>query len=142
MSFMQPEVWFTETYIVETTCGTEVVPVDVAGSKCTIEDLEQYLEGEVSERDKRQLYSEDVPGENDDDESESKLIILEPEQKWLARLSAPGYLDCTDTASFDSELEALEYLLDMYGTQDDSEPEDWEEAVEERIAELQKLESA
>ena len=34
---------------------------------------------------------------------------------WYARLSAPGYLDCTDwSGPFDSEKEANEYLNDMY----------------------------
>ena len=32
-----------------------------------------------------------------------------------ARLSAPGYLDCTDWTLHDSEEEALEYLIETYG---------------------------
>src|ERR1700676_3292712 len=32
-----------------------------------------------------------------------------------ARLSAPGCIDCTDWDIFDSEEEAIHYLLDVYG---------------------------
>ena len=32
-----------------------------------------------------------------------------------SRLSAPGYLDCTDWCVFDTESEACQYLLDTYG---------------------------
>jgi hypothetical protein len=35
-----------------------------------------------------------------------------------ARLSAPGYLDCTEWAVFDTEQEAREYLEEMYGDDD------------------------
>ena len=31
-----------------------------------------------------------------------------------ARLSAPGYLDCTEWTVFDTELEAIEYLIETY----------------------------
>lgn len=35
---------------------------------------------------------------------------------WFCRLSAPGYLDCTDTGGpFETELEAKTYLVEMYG---------------------------
>lgn len=35
---------------------------------------------------------------------------------WMARLSAPGYLDCTEwTGPFETEAEARAYLSDTYG---------------------------
>ena len=38
------------------------------------------------------------------------------EPGWYARLSAPGYLDCTDwVGPYDTEEEALEALFDVYG---------------------------
>jgi hypothetical protein len=40
-----------------------------------------------------------------------------------ARLSAPGYLDCTEWAVFDTEEEAEKYLTDMYP--EDGEPEEY-----------------
>lgn len=49
------------------------------------------------------------------------------EDKFCARLSAPGYTDCTDwSGPFDTEDAAHEYLNDTYGTDEESEPEDEE----------------
>jgi len=36
-----------------------------------------------------------------------------------ARLSAPGYLDCTDWAVFDTEEEAKQYLMETYDLDED-----------------------
>lgn len=36
-----------------------------------------------------------------------------------ARLSMPGYLDCTDWCVLDTEKEARDYLLEMYGEEED-----------------------
>lgn len=42
--------------------------------------------------------------------------ILERNAGYFARLSAPGYLDCTEwNGPFETELEAEEYLVEMYG---------------------------
>jgi len=39
-----------------------------------------------------------------------------PSRGWYCRLSAPGYLDCTDTdGPFKTEAEAEEHLIEMYG---------------------------
>jgi hypothetical protein len=40
-----------------------------------------------------------------------------------ARLSAPGYLDCTEWTVFDTEDEAREYLEEMYPDDEEDEPE-------------------
>lgn len=58
------------------------------------------------------LFTEEwVKNEHKDD------VIEGPEKKigWGARLSAPGYLDCTEWCVLDSEEEAREYLMDNYG---------------------------
>lgn len=40
---------------------------------------------------------------------------------WYARLSAPGYLDCTDwTGPYESEDEAINELRDMYDIDDEN----------------------
>ena len=43
-----------------------------------------------------------------------------------ARLSMPGYLDCTDWIVFDTEAGAAQHLLDMYydAAEDETSPED------------------
>jgi hypothetical protein len=53
---------------------------------------------------------------------------MEPEdveviQGYGARMSAPGYMDCTEWAVFDSLEEAEEYLEEYYGDDDDTEEE-------------------
>ena len=40
---------------------------------------------------------------------------LERKTGWLARMSAPGYMDCTNWTVHDSEEAAKEYLEEMYG---------------------------
>ena len=49
-----------------------------------------------------------------------------------ARMSAPGYLDSTEWLVFDTEFEAIEYLLDTYGRCEVCEcVENWEPELEE-----------
>lgn len=44
---------------------------------------------------------------------------IEPEAGWYSRLSAPGYLDCTDwSGPFETEQEALDYVMDLYDVDD------------------------
>ena len=42
-----------------------------------------------------------------------------PREGFGARLSAPGYLDCTEWTVFDTVEEAEEYLQEMYGDDED-----------------------
>lgn len=88
--FMQPNIYKGRAYIVETTYGTEVVPHDLVGDGYT--PLMGYLDGTPYE--------------------DQELVIKEG---YLARLSAPGYMDCTEWSFHDTEEEALAYLEDMYG---------------------------
>jgi hypothetical protein len=49
--------------------------------------------------------------------------------QWIARLSAPGYMDCTDwMGPFDSEEEALEELFQIYSNIDETLDE-WREQM-------------
>lgn len=111
MSFMEPEIIETQWYIVETNIGTEIVPCDVAGIVETCAGLADYLEG-----------SPDEPGE-----------APEVESGWLWRLSAPGYMDCTDWCRADSREEAIRECLETFGTNDGGEPEEWEEELRAEI---------
>lgn len=73
---------------VETTHGTELVPCDVAN----LDNLADYLEG-------RQI--------EDDVETVTGIFC---------RLSAPGYMDCTDWAGpFATLDDAMEFITDQYG---------------------------
>jgi len=90
--FMQPEIYKDRAYIVETTYGTEVVPWELVGNVKEMHYLEDFLEG--------------TPYEG------QELVIKEG---ILARLSAPGFLDCTEWSTHDTAEEAMTYLEEMYG---------------------------
>lgn len=88
--FMQPEIYKDRAYIVETTYGTEVVPHDLVGDGYT--PLTDFLEG--------------TPYED-------QIFVIK--EGYLARLSAPGYMDCTEWSIHDTAEEAMTYLEEMYG---------------------------
>jgi hypothetical protein len=94
--FMVPDIRQQDVWSVETENGTEYVPADlITPGKRTfvVSQLAQYCEGPIIDRGNHLLRR----------------------NVWCARLSAPGYLDCTDTAVFDMEDEAREYLAETYG---------------------------
>ncbi len=105
MAFMEPDIQHTHYYEVSADHGsTWIVPADVVGTPRTWADFSDYVEGTI---------------DNPDDD-------VTPDDRrygWIARLSAPGYLDCTDWSAHASEAEAREHLREMYGDED-GEPED------------------
>ena len=93
MAFMEPEVFLGEYYAVDADHGsTWIVPVDVSGLVETWAGLADYVEGDV-------------------DDPDGPAVV---QTGWLARLSAPGYLDCTDWSVHATETEAREHLAEMY----------------------------
>ncbi|RQH02737.1 hypothetical protein [Paraburkholderia dinghuensis] len=92
---MQPQVYRGGYFEIDTTCGRETVPVDVCGrlANTGVSFFANYLEG--------------TPLDGD--------AVIECYDGWLARMSAPGYLDCTDWTHHGTQDEAMEYLVDMYG---------------------------
>lgn len=98
-SFLKPEIAFDEYFEVETTCGREIVPTDVIGRTMNVDvsALLDCLEGTPLDQD----------------------AIAEVKSGWLARMIAPGFLDCTDWTAFDTEEEARQYLFDTYGSEAD-----------------------
>jgi hypothetical protein len=103
MGFMIPTAEYFAAYHVETNCGTEIVPEDVCGSIVDVEDegetgqLAQYCEG-------------------------SRVESVERKQGWYARLSAPGYSDCTGwDGPYDTSQEALDAVKEFYDVDDDGD---------------------
>lgn len=97
MAFMLPQITHESMWQIETTCGTELVPADVVGTNATAESLADYLEGD--------------PRDN-----EPELVT-----GFFARLSAPGYMDCTPWAGpFESEQEAREHIESAYDVDSDT----------------------
>ncbi len=122
MSFMQKQITVKRKwYEIETNCGTWFVDVeDVDGGKFA-EALEQGLQIdswalETLSKDYLQ-YTEGT-----------RLEGISVREGYGARLSAPGYLDCTDWSVFDTAEEAEKYLAENYP--DDEEDETEEDAEE------------
>ena len=84
--FLKPQYEQGRWVEVETTHGTESLPLDLVGEDPSPEDLRDYLEGDY-------LSHEVVEGVG-------------------VRLSAPGYMDCTPWTVFSSMEEARTYLQD------------------------------
>ena len=103
MAFMRPDIYLGYAYLVETTSGTEIVPADVArvpkNATTPVPYLRDYLEG-------------------------YPLPDVSPSLTFghFARLSAPGFLDCTEwSGPYDSAADAESALSEMYGSDDESE---------------------
>lgn len=96
MAFMVPQYDKTEMWSVETTCGTELIPCDVAEGNS--DGLADYLEG-------KQLEGAEI----------------EKTAGWFCRLSAPGYMDCTEwSGPFETIEEAKAEIESMYDVDADT----------------------
>lgn len=113
MAFMQPEIIHDLFLTIETRDGDTVIPADLVGSLVSgpasmdMDNVPRYV---------RDLWESALRPYLD---SHAPIQSVTAKHAYGARLSAPGYMDCTEWALFDSEAEAREYLADTYG--DDSE---------------------
>lgn len=85
---MEPQVVYDNWYEIFSTEGIFFIPKDVVGENASPEALSQFIDGKYVEH---------------------KLV-----SGWGARLSAPGYLDCTEWAVYETEEEAEQFLRDTY----------------------------
>lgn len=110
MAFMEPDIYHGEYYILESsTHGTTFLPLYVEPGAKTNADLAMYCEGPI-------------------DSPEEPVNIA---SGILARMSAPGYLDCTEWSPYASEDEALADLRENYGLEDEDDEADEDEADED-----------
>jgi hypothetical protein len=87
--FMKPEIYEGDFYAVETSHGTWFVPDDCVGTAIQdVMEFESYVEGIPQSYEKKHGFG--------------------------ARLSASGYMDCTEWNVLDSEEEAVSYLCELY----------------------------
>lgn len=103
MGFMRPIAERMVMYHVETNAGTELVPESVCGpvelteGGAEMATLGQYIEG-------------------------TEVYDTERKEGWYARLSAPGYLDCTDwNGPYDTAEQALEAVKEFHGVDGDDD---------------------
>jgi hypothetical protein len=107
--FMEPEWYQGDVWEVRANHGeTHIVPADVCATDGS--DLADYVDGTI-----------------DTDDNGNPIVTLR-RGVWLARLSAPGYLDCTDWVACETEDAAKDYLAETYGDDlDEDEDEDEDE---------------
>lgn len=95
MSFMQKEIRKDTYFEIETTEGTAIVPGHVSPRTCATvaEFFAHYVTGNILNPDE----------------------LIEVKEGWVARMSAPGYLDCTEWGAYPSYDDAYAALEEMYG---------------------------
>jgi hypothetical protein len=105
MAFMEPKIEYGPYLEIETPDGTWFLPADVAGLTTDPAAVRDYVESMS-------------------DPADWTVTI---KTGWIGRLTAPGYMDCTDWSAYDSEQEAIDNLTDDDdgdADADDVDPED------------------
>ena len=107
MAFMQGQIHHDKWYEIDTYHGIFFVPCDVIGKlRLRMRDWKRNVRRVLP-------YTESWKPEH--------IMSLEKRVGYGARLSAPGYLDCTEWSVFDSADEARDYLRrDMYGDEEEA----------------------
>ena len=116
MSFMQPEITYDLFLVIETRDGDTVLPADAGLSADFIGSvIRPNLAHGIA------TYGEENPDEAFEDLSDALQPYLEThapiqsihaKHAWGARLSAPGYMDCTEWSLYDTAEEAREALAE------------------------------
>jgi hypothetical protein len=94
MPFMEPQIEHGNWIVVDGPEGSEAIPADLVGN-----DLEEYHGPLAPLPESLTMFCEN-----------RKAWDIKRIEGWGARLSAPGYLDCTPWTVFSSEKEAQDYL--------------------------------
>lgn len=94
MSFMKEQVVYDRWIEIDSTEGTFFIPQSLIGKQADISTSDLGEHCPCSHKSVQSCRIVDGYG---------------------ARLSAPGYLDCTEWCVFDTEEQAQKYLIDTYG---------------------------
>jgi hypothetical protein len=125
MGFMQPEIENGLWLEVDTRNGMDVIPYGLVGKLPGLDRPGDQIEWEhVSGEDRAAILNSIVPyvGSINLDRHTDGVVWIRLREGYGARLSAPGYLDCTDWCVFETEQEARDHLEEAYG--DDEETDD------------------
>jgi len=118
MGFMQKQVTHKQAWIeVETTYGTEWL--DAVSLSLNVRDSQTETHP-LTDKERESIVSQLS------DYCEGTIQEWKTVRGYGARLSAPGYMDCTEWSVFDTPEEAEKYLDEMYGD-DEDETDDGEE---------------
>jgi hypothetical protein len=132
MSFMQQQVTDKQQwYMIDGPAGTDYVPADVVGCTVTVLGKTRYATpDEIREIDgtpeNEDSVRQPIPASLSDYTENQEAWNIELVTGYGARLSAPGYMDCTEWAVFDTADEAEAYLEEMYGDDDEDSDDDSE----------------
>ena len=100
---MQAQVFKDDVLVLETNDGTVYFPLG---------DFSPNVKNDIKRAKTEEEIYIAAHGELGAEEDEIESLSLE-HGKWLARSSAPGYMDKTDYSMSDTEEEAWSYLIDM-----------------------------
>lgn len=118
MSFMQPQIKKGSWLLVDGNCGIDVVPADL-WSKPVLDSFGHTNAEWTVDQDSEGFDA--LCALVADYVENTKIYSIELKRGYGARLSAPGYMDCTHWSVFDTEEEAEEHLAEMYGDDDAEE---------------------
>ena len=127
MAFMKPVVEHGSWYVVDGPAGTEYVPADLVGTMTTVSPGEEVTTRFPSVDEMRDLEQMTGSAEESNEDSvrfpiptalldyceNRECWSVELREGWGARLTAPGYLDCTPWSVFDTREEAEASLRDQ-----------------------------
>jgi len=112
MSFMQPQIRFDEWLEVEAN-GTTWLPMDCASS-AVMDFLELCEEGQFDGDELPATVRCDLLQYVDTTTDADEVTEVNKVSGYGVRLSAPGYMDCTEWSVYDTIAEAIADLLSMY----------------------------
>lgn len=119
MPFMQPEIIRSGAYLVDGPRGIDVVPFTVAGKVSAKLPGRRRKLRNIDRRQEFVFRQIEAYCEN-----RTPYVIEVQNSGYCCRMSAPGYLDCTDWAWFATRQEAVEYLDEYYGDDYDADDDD------------------
>ncbi len=118
MGFMKKQITHKQSWIeVDTTHGTEWL--DAVSLSLNVRDSQTETHP-LTDKERESIVSQLS------DYCEGTIQEWKTVRGYGARLSAPGYMDCTEWSVFDTPEEAEKYLDEMYGD-DEDETDDGEE---------------
>jgi hypothetical protein len=128
MSFMQPDVDYGVWIEIDGPYGVDVIP----GELVTLPEYEDYarpddLSDDAEWPDQDEAWLSAAFEACKDYTQNREAYSISARTGWGARMSAPGYLDCTDWSVFDSEDEARAFLAEFYGDEDGDDEDDCDE---------------
>lgn len=109
MAYLRPAYRYGDFWSVETTYGTEFVPVELivpAGTRLTVGDVREHVDG-----DPLVIDDEEYDEEGDAEPCQSDHIV----GQWFYRLIVPDNSDCTPWhGPYETEAHAKQALADEY----------------------------